>query len=492
MSTFEQPREPSTGKLNRHLELAYNHVTSTWFPISEEVLTEIQHKISTDAYNSQPQELIADLKRDFSLFLYSIGQLVELVKSESGVLGIEPTNLLNENIELLKEKLRLVSPETICAQRLTDASDIQTQRIKFSAVSAGTAEVLSEQLVLDRDAAYSCAIFRQLGLTLIAWNYPHVYKRVITSLKENERLDDSLSRMLGFSPALLGITIARKWGLGPILRGGMGDPSDLAELPPEEADRIRAIGQTMAKVCEIGEALARASDPAHYPSASSDWKEAKSEILRHLGQSGIRKIKENIATHCQQYSKLMPDVFNLKFEHEAEPAQKGELGSALLSKNPYIKHCDREIQEQLLAIYARLDGQSISKENIDLLIKAIVPSAGFNRGCIYLIEPDSTKLVPRLAIESPLGSFSAVSYTAPSTEYHPVVSAFRCKTPIMEDNVVVEGRAVSYIAGALGDLQRAGVLYLEISDDLLKNRSSSILVCYKALRQTLADCLNLR
>jgi len=59
-----------------------------------------------------------------------------------------------------------------------------------------------------------------------------------------------------------------------------------------------------------------------------------------------------------------------------------------------------ELQEEFKKLYAKITPAKIQKENILILVHQIVPKAGFMRGCVYVFEPDSITLVPRLKIGS--------------------------------------------------------------------------------------------
>ena len=485
-----EPRANTRG--NKNLDVASTQAANSWFPINPELLWSIQERLGTGHYQS-PSELANDLRQDFALYTWIIGQCSQCGATSGNSApkpSCDPTGLITDNYETIIAKLKELKPENVSPHILGDSSEFQVGRLSYSMTSASVAQALAKKSNVDPQLAFSCALFRQLGLTLISWNYPHVYKRVLSSLKPEDKLDESLTKMLGFSPTMLGLTIARRWALSPELRLGMGDPV------PEEIDdkgRIHEVGNTLEKICQIGEAFARANDPKHYPSAQADWNAAQAQVQSILGPQGFALIKEQITQNCEYYSQLNPDLFGPPTNPQAITSPKTRAGSALLSANTYVKQCTPGIQELLGKLYERLDGQSISKDCIDLLAKEIIPASGFLRGCIYLIEPDSSRLVPRLALGSAsLSSFTSTSYTAYSEVFDPVVAAYKCKTPIMEENVQIGDKTISYVAGVIGDTQRAGVLYLELSEAQVQRKASNVLCCFKALRQALSDSLNLR
>jgi hypothetical protein len=491
-SQFDSEQRINT-RSSKNLYVASSQAANAWFPINPELLWSIQEKISANTYKN-PSELEEDIKQDFALFTWMVGQC-----AQSGTQAatnpqppsiLNPANFVSQNYEAVVAKLKEIKPESVSPHILGDSSEFQVGRLSYSMTSASVAQALAENSNVDPNLAFSCALFRQLGLTLISWNYPHVYKRVMNSLKPEDQLDNSLTKMLGFSPAMLGLTIARRWTLAPELCIGMGDP--VAEETVQES-RVKAIGDTLEKICQIGEAFARANDPEHYPTAKADWDMAQNQVTVILGPNGFKKIKERIVQNCEFYSQLNPDLFNPPLDPQAISAPKTRANSALLSANIYVKQCTPGIQELLGKLYDQMDGQQVSKNCIDFLAKEIIPASGFLGGCIYLIEPDTSRLVPRLALGTvSINSFSPTNYMTYSDVFDPVVAAYKCKTPIMEENVQIGDRTISYVAGVIGDIQRAGVLYLELSEAQVQRKTSNVLGCFKAIRQALSDSLNLR
>ncbi len=487
----DKKSSPST---DRHLELAYTHVLGSWLPVNKELLNKLRNQVHEGQYNGGRDNLISDLKQDFSLFIHCVRKLAEK-RSVSTATGttFDPFELIEQaSVEELKSIFD-ASEGAISSHRLSDMTELQSQRLKHCVISSSVAETISTAHGVDSDLAYSSALFRQLGLTLIAWNYPHVYKRAISTLKADENLDLVLSRTLGFSPTLLALKIARDWGLSSEIRLSMGDSSVVA--PDVDSSALRFAGETLEKICEVGEALARASDPEHYPSAAHDWEDAKLEIQRALGRDGIKIVQEKLTENCKAYAKFLPDVFGQPNEmiKPLSLRTSSDGGRTLYNNNPYLRHCPEHLQTELKQLYSKMDGVTISREVIDKLSKQIMPQSGFVRGCIFLIEPDSLTLVPRLIVgNTSLARFKPVRYLGSAIHYDPVAAAFNCKNPIMEENVVINDENVSYVAGVLGDMQKAGVLYLEIADFLLRDRNLNVTSIYKALRQTLNDCLNLR
>jgi hypothetical protein len=63
--------------------------------------------------------------------------------------------------------------------------------------------------------------------------------------------------------------------------------------------------------------------------------------------------------------------------------------------------------------------------------------------------------------------------------------------PIVEENVVLNGDFVSHVTGKFGNIDKVGILYLEMTEALREVDRENRLLYFKAIRQCLNDCLNL-
>src|SRR5262249_37415849 len=154
-------------------------------------------------------------------------------------------------------------------------NELQALRFRESLLSASAAEILASKNAIDPEDGFSCGLLRQLGLTLIAWNYPRVYNRAMECITPNEGLDFQLQKVLGFSPSLLGLTFAQRWNLSDEILVALGDRKKRFSVSASERSDSGAqhVGEMLSKICEVSEALARANDPEHYPTALRDWEE---------------------------------------------------------------------------------------------------------------------------------------------------------------------------------------------------------------------------
>lgn len=474
----------------RPIQAVYNHVNDCWLPVNPELIDSIRLNLRNGNYDTERDVLIRDIKSDMALMAYCIRELKALIDEEEGEDAVtDPIEVLRR--VSLDHVLQVLGrpPETYSLHRLSEMNELQARCLQHSMVSASVAELLSERYKIDPDLAYACGLFRHLGITLIAWNYPHMYQRLTLASRPNENLDKAISRVLGFSPSLLGIVIARQWGLSPELRIGMGDPA-AREADQRAGGEASKIGEILEKICKIGEVVALVNESGNMPGIHIDWEGAKEEIISCLGANGLNTIFERVENACSGYSKILPQLFRKPKSGEGYPAER--LAAELLENNTYIRHCPALLQGQLRVLYSKLKPGHVVKDNIDTLVNEIIPSAGFVKGCIYMVEPDTFSLVPRLAIGGVrLGVFKEVKFTAGPSDNNPVLVAFRSQTPLMENRIGSTGERMAVVTGAIGTVQRVGVLYLEVSPKLLKDESSNTLMYFRAIRQALKDCMNL-
>ncbi len=457
----------------------------SWIPINKELLEKIQEGLSQGLYELDLDLLVSEIKSDFGLFSFCLKELSQTKRGET-------SRPLDENlVDFLRKNGLDRLKNILLGQKIKEAvgycqsNPAAEMRISECIISTTTAELLSERQNIDPEIGYSCAVMRQLGLSLIAWNYPGVFKRV-TSSRKADRLDVELSKLLGFSPAMLGLMLARKWKLSPVILHAMGEGSS---EKIEQTDMI-------VKLCEAGEALARANNPKIYPTAQKDWDSCRTYIEAYLGSEGITLVQERVKENALHYASTLPGVFertqHINPERELEIFQKNQR----LSTNSYLNACPVGLRNKFEQLYRQLDSSKIEKENVNLLANIIIPLAGFQSGCVYLIDPGTMMLMPRLKINQndiseyqPLkvgfGSFDTIGMD-------PIQIAWSCISPIISESDPIEGLhngGRRYIASSIGEKKKAGVLYLELADR--RFMGGDPLICFKAIKRALEDTLNL-
>ncbi|MBX7137245.1 MAG: HDOD domain-containing protein [Oligoflexia bacterium] len=477
----------------RQLDRAAEYVTDYWFPINPALLEKIQGRLNQGTYVEDAALLLSDIKKDFSLFTFCLRNLILQLQSE-GIEVPQGTNamLLMEDAGLDRlKRILAIDQHDISRHDLEIATDMQGARLREVMLSASAAETLSPRYAADPDAAFSAAMLRQLGHTLIAFNYPGVYEDAIKSQKEGEELDLILARLLGFSPQMLAIKLLTSWGLSAESCAAMGLHSDDAE--DEERQILGAIGETLAQICKVSEALARSADPQNYPRAAEDWQFAKHEIENKLGAGGMQLIKQKFDENCESYFTLVPHVFHAGLISELAAPAAVEATDPLLKRNPYLAHCSARAVQAIRDIYLRLDSAAEKSEKIlKDFVRETIPGLGFSGGCIYTIDPGMMMLLPQTEFgELELRRARAVDYSLVLSNADIVAVAYQSNEPVVAYQKGRYGSSLTAIAGYFGRSNRVGVVYLEVPDTISNRPDEANLANFRAISITLNDCLGL-
>lgn len=476
---------------------ALTYVSRSWIPVNPDILKSVKTRLIDGTYAAQPKTFISDLKSDLALFSFCVRRLAEVAQPEERKLG--PLQVI-EKFELERLRQLLDVPEDkVSTHKYEFADELQALRFKHAIISAVTAEVVAEKADGDAPAVYSCAVMRQLGALLVSWNYPRTFQKAISSVAEfNNNLEAALARYLGFSPSLLGLKLALDWSENGLTRIGSGlqeMASHTSEgtviLEIDEETKYR--GEQMAALCELGEAFARVNDPKHFAISARDWEKASAKINHYLGPKGITLLRERIVAFAESYKALSPKLIEFDLTPKASP--RGGLsayGKKLFEQNGHIKKCPSEVVEQFRKVYETLEEARVSIEGVNLLIKDLIPKAGFPRGCIYMTDRDGVLLVPKVKVgEADIARYKPLNSATTSPFSHPVLEALSCTVPIKQENVFMYGDLVSHVTGVFGTREKTGVLYLEMGQKILQSEGSVPLTYFKAIRQCLNDCLSL-
>lgn len=478
LSTSERSASNQIPEVKQRLIRAHQHVSKMWIPVNPKLFAKVRKGILQGDYDFDYQSLVIDIKSDVSLFTYCVRELAK-DQDPDGPRKVSALSLLEKAglaklKELLNVELGAISTHSF------DAS-AKVNSLKNTLIAASTAEVLAPFYAVDPNTGFSAAVLRQLGLTLIAWNYPSVYKRALEAQKEGITLETALSSALGFSPLSLTVALITSWQI-PLDACGLEHG---AHVPP------KSIGAQIKKICEVGEALARANDPENYPTAAHDWDLAKSEIVKVLGVEGFSKINQQVKHTCSSYADALPESF--KDTEQLDPEKKIHVYQQALcyDRNPYLDQCTPGVRRKAEHLYAHLNNNGISRDNLAVLIREVIPVSGFAGGAIYVVEPSNMTLFPRARFGTTERDTSkTLSITQSDEVTDPILEAYRCASPIVDN--YRSAKEVSSICASLGTENKVGVLYLEAPMFSLADANAQLLTHFKAIRQLLVDCLGVK
>jgi len=487
---MSEQSEKESRSTNQALIDAWRKANDSWMPVNPRLLKEIRAGLAQGTYERNLELLVSDLKSDLSLFTYCVKRLSEMVKpgekepsspqalfEQAGTSGIQ---------DVISEAAELLSPETF-----SELDAVQAARLQETLTSAAAVEHLSNAEGIEPLLGYSSGVMRQLGLALVAWNYPHLYAQAMAQIKEEVNADQVFNRVLGFSPQVLGIAFARKWNLLPELRAAVGDEKALEDCDEAAKERVEQVGATLEKLCEVGECLARAQHPELYPSARSDWMRAKHEVESRIGLDGLSTIFEQAKKYCHHYEVQAPEVFVQHTREELAERFENASPEVLLQDNRYIFACAKGTQYQLRELYKTLPEEGPGAEQIKLLARQVMPNAGFTRGCIYVFDPETLLLMPRLSVgESTLNEFKPVDPSPAAAEEDHVVWAYRSEQLVVRSHKLDDPTHVT-ICGSYGRIQRAGVLVLESDPEYFQAEGGEPREVFEAMRNSLMACLRL-
>lgn len=494
-----QSHGQSEGLAGRRLKEAVKYVSRTWFPVNSKVLQQVQAKLADGVYTDQKQTLIDDLKTDFSLLTFCLRKLETVVPTENA--SANPINTLRQlEIDQLKAILAPTDSE-ISSHRFDDMRDVQALRLRHSLISCGTAELIARNTNSDPDFAFSCALLRQLGFMLVAWNYPGSFQKALASvLATGNDIESELAKIVGFEPAMLGFEVTLHWNTCPELRSALGwrtvTPAPKAPQSfPETvaATELRKKAEAVGRYCELGETFARVNNQHHYPQAVQQWKQVEKELRALLGENAVSTVSEHVRELCRSFVSVSSEIFGAEISPDLTVKKANTAFVAkLMDENSYVKRCPAPIQTEFKEVYERISQGEVSTEGVNLLVSRLIPNAGFVRGCIFLVDNSKAQLVPRVRIGDSTGrQYKAVSCSASGEHSNPISEAFHCATPLKQERAFLHNDVVSHVSGKFGNSEKGGVLYLEMSERLLLQENHTAVVYFKAIRQCLDHCLNL-
>ena len=462
------------------------YTESGWFPVNSTHFKELKDRINSHQFDNDREGLIREVRADVSLLGYLFKGLSGYAARDGK--GKHPMQILRDVPHEELVRILSCSEGSITSHSFSDMVSLQALRLKHSVISSSTAELMAAKCGVDPDLVYSCAVVRQLGLNLMAWNYPRIYSKAMASVAQGESndLDTLLLKATGISPRILGVKVGLPWNLSDEMRQALGEEgAQLAGRSPT--------GLAAARFCEIGETLARINDPEHYPAASKEWEDVVKDIQQFLGPSGVNLIRDRIAERCSLYTGVAPRLFegDISPEKNAQRANQ-HYAKVLFDSNSFVLRCPEGMQELFRKVYARVVPGQVSVEAIQILIAELIPATGFLRGVVYLADPSNENLVPMLRIgDGSLSRYRTFSALTSAKGDNPIVDALYSGIPIKQEDVFLHGERVSHISGSIGNGERPGVLYLEMGPSLLNSSGNEALTYFRALSRCVNDCLNL-
>jgi hypothetical protein len=464
---------------NLPLEKATKLVCDHWFPFDINLLTEIIDSINTiDGEEDISFDHCLDkLKSDASLYLLVLKELFYDLKQVYISSEISSFDILSS--ATIGDLRRALSKVCLFQthHRLSDASKVQSKRLSEMLISSTAAVELSKTSDLSVILTYSAAVIRQLGYTLIAWNYPRIYEKILENPLSQVDIDREVRKYLGFSPSMLALAVINKFGFdedfSKIILGNAQSKSD-------DKNQYHAIN----KICEVGEALSRSSNPELYTTAEKDFKFAETQICSFLGEDAVRKILEKASDKKEVDSKQM----NLSFLEDPQTLiQKTIFSRSLKLKNNYIEVLPENLYNEVVDLYSSMEPDGNQKEYVTKYVKEIIPKTFFSSLRVFLIDPIEEMLFSSLAIgNSKTLNFKNLSLKTGNQDSICHL-ALGLSSPMRQTLILPNNETVNVIASSFGE-PKLGVFIVEFfdSEDVKEE-----IAYFKALKNVFCDCLNI-
>lgn len=456
----------------RHLQRACDYVQDLWFPASPRLVSTLKEAIHRNEIQ-EPREVLREVRKDFSLYMHCLRELARTMRDGDTKVRFDDPVALFERAGI--NKIANVLDEvggSLSSHYLSSLTELQGARIEEAYVSATTTGTLASSAGIDEERGFTFSLLRHLGFTLIAFNYPNVYEECIRELKHDEKLDAKIAGRLGFTPSLLAISLLQRWGF-------------TVSTSPE----VTAIGQTLTRLAEVGEALARANQPHIYHSASKDWELARREIEDALGKKGLIVLRKRVKESLREYVQAAPALFKGGIVLDPEAKLSSQWGERHLQLNSFIDGCAEPLKSGLHRFYESLSRGEGARQSVGNVVQMLIPISGFESGIIYTVDPTVGLLVPQLKIGSvSLRTPSPVDYTAKGDV---IAQAFQAGSPVVKTVAGSSGGYRTSVAGILGYSQRVGVLYLEIDHAVFERPDRDYLIHFKAISKAFTDALGL-
>lgn len=291
---------------------------------------------------------------------------------------------------------------------------------------------------------------------------------------------------VGVSPSEISKRFASEWQISQEISAAL----DVAE----KSERWAEVGTTdsqgliksLREVCEVSELFAETHDILNYPDAQAKWETTKDSLATFGGTAILDSIKGKVYNILASYREESSVVSSLPLiEQAGEQTPFLKKAKVLSKENPFADRCEPLIQELFSAVYSKLEPETISVEAIRLLVSAIIPACGFDKGALYLVDTKSKSLVPSLRI----GTLPLARYEEFLREFEEdlTVILFRT-TPYKKQGIGIEGKVITQIYAGLESNKHLGLLYFELAKHCEADPQHPTFLHFSALRKALTDC----
>ncbi len=450
------------------------HLAHGWIPSNPLVIRELARELQNGVYKSNREALIQKLKIDPALFAYCARQVASV--SEDSPHGHDVFETFRR---IEEEKLRTILPlsdSVISPHRFAETSEphklLRAQHILFTTV---TAEKLAQITSLQQTHAFTSALFFELGLNLIAWNYPRIFTQVMTRHRRyNLNPTRELEKLLGISPIRIGSRFASEFGLS----------REVLEVLAHDDKLTKPDTLSLREIVRVSALLADAQDSFNFPGAMAAFKADKSPLRAVLTDEVVSELKEQVVSmispYCDDLSPLQSlPILKSKPEFELGPTQ----AETLLAQNTFAARLEYPLKNALLELYQLCSNDEISAQALKKYSTQTVEIFRFSRGCLYLLDGQKLVLKPSFRFgETSLAIYDLFLNDLSSG----LSSSLYSHSPFCKIAPGVRGTSVLQLSSALDHSRYDGVIYFECDD---VDPEFPALLHFQVLRRTLNQLL---
>lgn len=358
------------------LERALPRLEREWIPFNHSHLQRIISGFKAGAYDIDPERLIEELARDIGAITWLIHQAIL-----EGAHGASPLEIVQSLTP--KRAIELLEQRQQATHSLSSSTAEQLTALRSSSVAVGAAVGFAPVTDVSTSDAIGAELVLHVGRLLVAWNYPLAFARAVKA-DPARSIDERISDEIGFSPLMLSHLLATRWHIDPRFTRLTDSP-----LAGEE-------GKSLARLCEICEALASAEAPEFFPDARSRFEAASQAVRESLGPLGLKTLQDQITEVASPYFEVLGSQFcargtielgrELREGSEIPSNTQLALGSSRLEVRAMVKQLLAEIEPGAVDVAAAKRG-----------METLVQLAGFSAGCIYVFDPFTKVFRQRLS-----------------------------------------------------------------------------------------------
>lgn len=440
-------------------------------------------------YERDRELLVSDIKSDLGLFVALLASANSLPKSalprtagNRGILSRLAAVPLPQLESVFRQSNHLVAK----GGDLLSLSELHLAIITASISTASVAEILAERRELDSELAFACSSLRQMGRTLLAFNYPSVFSRAMKEVGEfGSGFESTLTKLLGYSPQDFTNNLSSAWGLGIEIQSVVsGSLSGNSNLSATDKDALLLISEC----CDIAEAYTAAKTGFQFLPPPREKKARVSEVLAvTLGGNSAEEILKRIRLRSTNYLEILPNLL-----HCIDPRDLSSTNTPKIKENTFLTCVAEETASLLSEVYENIIPNKPSPKALSELSLRIVPALGFKSGCIFLINQQTRVLEPKLRIGSGLADrYRPVSLSAGGGLATALVGGLSRHAPVIEEEVFLHGDRTSHISWRLSDVKDIGLLHLEPRFKSSFSSQRELFLVFLAVRKAFQDALGL-